>query len=51
MKVVKFKEGQFTMVNSTVNGKKIGSAAEKDDKVRFNYCICGKKSKKRGLIN
>lgn len=37
------------MVNSTVNGKKIGSAAGKDDKVRLDYCICGKKSKEKGL--
>lgn len=37
------------MVNSTVNGKKIGSAAGKDDKIRLNYCICGKKSKEKGL--
>ena len=36
------------MVNSTVNGKKIGSAAGKDDKVRLDYCICGKKSKEKG---
>ena len=37
------------MVNSTVNGKKIVSAAGKDDKVRLDYCICGKKSKEKGL--
>ena len=38
-----FKEGQFTMVNNTVNGKKIGSAAGKDDKLKFTYFACGKK--------
>ena len=34
------------MVNNTVNGKKIGSAAGKDDKVKFTYFACGKKNEK-----
>ena len=29
------------MVNNTVNGKKIGSAAGKDDKLKFTYFACG----------
>lgn len=37
------------MVNNTVNGKKIGSAAGKDDKLKFNYFACGKKSEKEKL--
>ena len=31
------------MVNNTVNGKKIGSAAGKDDKIKFNYFALWKK--------
>ena len=34
------------MVNNTVNGKKIGSAAGKDDKLKFTYFACGKKNEK-----
>ena len=37
------------MVNNTVNGKKIGSAAGKDDKLKFNYFTCGKKSEKEKM--
>ena len=37
------------MVNNTVNGKKIGSAAGKDDKLKFNYFACGKKSEKEKM--
>lgn len=38
------------MVNSTVNGKKIGEAAGKDDKVKFTYSLCGKRNpKEKGL--
>lgn len=37
------------MVNSTVNGKKIGSAAGKDDKLKFNYFSCGKKNEKEKM--
>ena len=37
------------MVNNTVNGKKIGNAAGTDDKVKFNYFACGKKSEKENL--
>ena len=37
------------MVNNTVNGKKIGKAAGKDDKVSFNYYACGKKSEKNKM--
>ena len=37
------------MVNNTVNGKKIGSAAGKDDKLKFNYFSCGKKSEKEKM--
>ena len=38
------------MVNSTVNGKKIGKAAGKDDKVKFTYSLCGKRNpKEKGL--
>ena len=37
------------MVNNTVNGKKIGSAAGRDDKLKFNYFACGKKSEKEKL--
>ena len=32
------------MVNNTVNGKRIGKAAGEDDKVKFNYFVCGKKN-------
>ena len=36
------------MVNSTVNGKKIGSAAGKDDKVRLDIiAFVAKKAKKK----
>lgn len=37
------------MVNNTVNGKKIGSAAGKDDRLKFNYFTCGKKSEKEKM--
>lgn len=38
------------MVNSTVNGKKIGKAAGKDYKVKFTYSLCGKRNpKEKGL--
>ena len=37
------------MANSTVNGKKIGSAAGKDDKVKFTYSLCGKRSIKKEM--
>ena len=37
------------MVNNTVNGKKIGSAAGKDDKIKFNYFACGKKNQKEKM--
>ena len=37
------------MVNNTVNGKKIGSAAGKDDKLKFNYFSCGKKNEKEKI--
>ena len=37
------------MVNNTVNGKKIGSAAGKDDKIKFNYFACGKKNEKERM--
>lgn len=37
------------MVNNTVNGKKIGSAAGKDDKIKFNYFACGKKNEKEKI--
>lgn len=37
------------MVNSTVNGKKIGSAAGKDDKIKFTYSLCGKRSKEKEM--
>ena len=37
------------MVNNTVNGKKIGSAAGKDDKIKFSYMLCGKKSKEQKI--
>ena len=37
------------MVNNTVNGKKIGSAAGIDDKTKFNYFACGKKSEKEKM--
>ena len=33
------------MVNNTVNGKKIGSAAGKDDKVKLTYASFGKREK------
>ena len=32
------------MVNNTVNGKKIGTPAGKDDKVKFTYASFGKRS-------
>ncbi len=32
------------MVNNTVNGKKIGIAAGKDDKIKFTYSSVGKRS-------
>jgi hypothetical protein len=34
----KFKEGQFTMVNSTVNGKKIGKPAGQNDNAKITAC-------------
>ena len=37
------------MVNNTVNGKKIGSAAGKDDKVKFTYFACGKKNEREKM--
>lgn len=37
------------MVNNTVNGKKIGDAAGQDDKVKLNYCTCGKKNEKEKI--
>ena len=37
------------MVNNTVNGKKIGSAAGKDDKLKFTYFACGKKNEKEKM--
>lgn len=37
------------MVNNTVNGKKIGSAAGENDKVKFNYFVCGKKNEKEKM--
>ena len=37
------------MVNNTVNGKKIGIAAGKDDKVKFTYSSVGKRSQEKGL--
>ena len=37
------------MVNSTVNGKKLGSAAGKDDKIKFTYTLCGKRSKEQKM--
>ncbi|MEI3401188.1 MAG: hypothetical protein V8R51_02000 [Clostridia bacterium] len=38
------------MVNSTVNGKKIGKAAGEDDKVKLTYSLCGKRNpKEKGL--
>lgn len=37
------------MVNNTVNGKKIGSAAGEDDRLKFNYFACGKKSEKEKM--
>ena len=37
------------MVNNTVNGKKIGCAAGIDDKLKFNYFACGKKSEKEKM--
>lgn len=37
------------MVNNTVNGKKIGKAAGKDDKVKFTYVACGKKNEKEKM--
>ena len=38
------------MVNSTVNGKKIGKAAGMDDNVKFTYSLCGKRNpKEKGL--
>ena len=33
------------MVNNTVNGKKIGSAAGKDDKVKLTYASFGNREK------
>lgn len=32
------------MVNNTVNGKKIGTPAGKDDKIKFTYSSVGKRS-------
>lgn len=37
------------MVNNTVNGKKIGVAAGKDDKVRLTYSLCGKRNTEKGI--
>ena len=37
------------MVNSTVNGKKIGEAAGKYDKIKLTYAICGKRNNEKGL--
>ena len=37
------------MVNNTVNGKKIGSAAGIEDKIKFNYFACGKKNEKEKI--
>ncbi len=37
------------MVNNTVNGKKIGNAAGVEDKIKFNYFACGKKSEKEKI--
>ena len=37
------------MVNNTVNGKKIGSAAGKDDELKFTYFACGKKNEKEKM--
>ena len=37
------------MVNNTVNGKKIGSAAGKDDEIKFTYFACGKKNEKEKM--
>ena len=37
------------MVNNTVNGKKIGSAAGKDDKLKFTYFACGRKNEKEKM--
>ena len=37
------------MVNNTVNGKKIGKSAGKDDKLKFNYFACGKQSQEQGM--
>ena len=37
------------MVNNTVNGKKIGTPAGKDDKVKFIYSSVGKRSQERGI--
>lgn len=37
------------MVNNTVNGKRIGKAAGEDDKVKFNYFVCGKKNEKEKM--
>lgn len=37
------------MVNNTVNGKKIGNAAGIEDKIKFNYFACGKKSQKEKM--
>ena len=32
------------MVNNTVNGKKIGTSAGKEDKIKFTYASFGKRS-------
>ena len=37
------------MANSTVNGKKIGKAAGKDDKIKLTYGLCGKRSKEQEM--
>ena len=37
------------MVSNTVNGKKIGKAAGKQAKIKFNYYACGKRSEKEKM--
>lgn len=37
------------MVNNTVNGKKIGTAAGEDEKIKFNYFACGKKNEREKM--
>ena len=37
------------MVSNTVNGKRIGNAAGKDDKLKFTYFACGKKNEKEKM--